>query len=147
MDRLCKHRAQRHNQRVSIKSANSLECHVQCRGILVVGRAAWQRQVEVVTEAIAGAVLFRVAPEKRVKTQRVGVYRDREYIRAIIENVLRPVSMMNVDVQYCDPRMPGPQYFRADSRIVEVAETTRDLGGRVMPGGSAQRVAGILAVH
>jgi hypothetical protein len=59
----------------------------------------WQGQIEIEADPGAAADLFRVAGIEREVVRRVGMNRHREHLRALVEDALRAVAVMNVDVE------------------------------------------------
>ena len=106
---------------------------------------ARQRQVEIVAEAGPFAALAGMAPEERVEAHRIGMDRDGEHVRPCVEDALRAVAVMQVDVEDRDARGGPAQMLGGDGRIVEEAEAAGDIGEGVMAGRTAERIGGRLA--
>ena len=111
----------------------------------VVAGFAGQRQIEVGAEAGALAALVGMAPEERIEARRVGMERHRQHVGARVEDALRAIAVMQVDVEDRHARALLAQALRGDRRIVEEAEAAGDVGEGVMPGRAAKRVSRRLA--
>ena len=66
--------------------------------------------------------------------------RDGQHVVAGIEDVLRAVAVVRVDVQHRDAREGGAQALRGDGAVVDVAEAVRPIAVGVMSGRPAQRI-------
>lgn len=73
--------------------------------------------------------------------------RDRVDIRPRVEDSLRAVAVMDVDVEDHDTLVPLPQMRRRDPAVVEEAEAAGHVAIGVMAGRPAERIGRILAVH
>ena len=114
--------------------------------VAVARRAERQRQVEVGTRARTFATLVSAADEPRIVLVGVHVDADELHVAALIEDLLRAVAVVGVDVEHGDAPHPGvDQRLRGDRRVVQQAEATERRTGGVMPGRAAQRVDDPLA--
>ena len=68
--------------------------------------------------------------------------RHGQHIGAGVEDALRAVAVMQVDVEDRDARRIRAQTLRGDRRIVEEAEAAGDIGEGVVAGRPAERVGG-----
>ena len=73
--------------------------------------------------------------------------RDGEDVRPLVENALRAVAVMDVDVEDHDALVLQPQMRGGDRAVVEEAEAAGHVAIGVMAGRTAERVDRILAVH
>ena len=97
--------AERHDQRVRREGARcALIAGIQRFEKTLVAGFARQRQVEIVAEAGALAALVGMAPEERIEAHRVGMERDGQHVGARVEDALRAVAVMQVDVEDRDAR-------------------------------------------
>ena len=101
-----------------------------------------QRQVPVVALAAAPAALVRVAGVVREPARpRVHVQRSVPHVGPVIEDHLRAVAVVRVDVQHRHLGRPGhPERLGGDGGVVQVAGPAVAAAGRVVPGRPAQRV-------
>ena len=76
----------------------------------------------------------------------VSVNGDGQDVGPCIENALRAVAVMHIDIEDRDALVALPQMSRCDRGVVEKAEAAGHVGIGVMTGRAAERVAGILAV-
>jgi hypothetical protein len=93
------------------------------------------RQVQAVALAGALAPLVGVAPEKGIETIRIGVQRNCQHLARRIEDALRAIAVMHIDVEDGHPRMPAQQPARRNGRVVQEAEAAGHVGIRVVAGG------------
>ena len=107
--------------------------------------AEGQRQVEVGALAGARAGLVRIAGEVGIVGGRVGVHRAVQHVGAVIEDGLRAVAVVRVEIDDGDALKLAPQHLRRDCRVVEVAEARAAVGVGVVPGRAAQRERGARA--
>src|SRR3546814_1638715 len=88
--------------------------------------------------ALAG--LVGEAQEERELLLRVGVDRDRQHVVATVEDLLRAVAMVIVDVEDRDPARAGiAERLRRDCRIVEEAIAAIEIGAGMMARRPAER--------
>ncbi len=97
-------------------------------------------QVEIEAFALAPARLLRIAPEEGIEALGMGMDRDGEHIGAVIEDRLRAVAVVDVDVEDGGALSGSRQQRRGDGGVVEVAEARRHVGGGVVAGRAAQRI-------
>ena len=120
-------------------------CRPQGGKELGVAGLSRQRQIEVVADAGALAALAGMSPEERIEARRIGVHRNREDIGSRVEDALRAVAVMEIDVEDGDPRLCPQQALRSDRRIVEEAEAAGDIHKGMVARRPAQRIGGRLA--
>src|SRR5690606_19185476 len=80
-----------------------------------------QRDVQVEAAAAALAALVLVAREVRIGRARMTVDRDGQHVGAVVEDVLRAVAVVIVDVEHGDAAALA-QPMRGGGRTVEIAE-------------------------
>ena len=73
--------------------------------------------------------------------------RHREDVRPFVEDALRAVAVVDVDVEDRDALMLQPQMRRRDRAVVEETEAAGHVAIGVMAGRTAQRIGRVLAVH
>ena len=73
--------------------------------------------------------------------------RHGEHIAPFVENALRAVAMVDVDVEDRDTLVAEPQMGGCDRAVVEKAKTAGDIAKGVVTGRAAERVDGILAIQ
>src|SRR5215218_5753092 len=73
--------------------------------------------------------------------------RNREHVGAFVEDTLRAVAVVDVDIEYSDPLVLQLKLSRRDCAVVKKAESACQIAVGVMTGRPAQRVSRILAVH
>jgi hypothetical protein len=86
-----------------------------------------------------------VAPEEGVEAGRVGVERDRQHVAAGVKDALRPIAVVQVDVEDGDPFGRIAQKLRGNRRVVEVTEAAGQVAEGVMARRSAERIGTALA--
>ena len=108
--------------------------------------AARQRQVQRFAGAFSAAGLVGMAPEERIVGRRVGVDRREQNVGALVENVLRAVAVVIVDVEDRDPQTPrSERRFGSDRDIVEVGIAAEIICASMMAWRAAERVCNRLA--
>jgi hypothetical protein len=63
--------------------------------------------------------------------------RNGEHISAIVETHLRPVTMMQVDIEHCDPRKFCAQMLCCNRSVIQITESTCNFWPRMMAGWAA----------
>ena len=99
-------------------------------------------------EAVArpGALLVGMAEEERIFGHRVAVQVDHQHVRPLVEDFLRAVAVMVVDVEDGDPaRALVAEPLRGDCGVVDVAIAAHEAGAGVMARRPAEREGGPLA--
>ncbi len=113
----------------------------------VVAGAERQWQVQVGADPLPLAALVGVAPDEGVEAARIGVERDGEHRGVAVEDALRAVAVMHVDVEHRDPGVALAQGSGGDRAVVEVAVSPGPVAIGVMAGRAAERVGRVLAVE
>src|SRR5580692_806405 len=131
--------AERDDQNLRREGANFLIGRLDRRNHRVAAGAMRERQVEVEALASAAASLRGIAGEERIIIDRIGVDGNRQHVRAIVENLLRAVAVMGVDIEDRDARMTRAQPLRGDRGVVEIAKAGGAVGARMMARGAAER--------
>ena len=90
---------ERDDQRRGREGADAGESSVERLEKRRVARAVRQRQVQIEAEPGAAAGLLCVPSVEREVVRRVGVNLDRQDFRALVEDALRAVAVMHVDVE------------------------------------------------
>jgi hypothetical protein len=99
-----------------------------------------QRQVEVEPLALPLAALVGMAEEIRILHHGVGVDVHHLHVAAAVEDRLRPVAVVIVDVEHADPRRPlQPQPFGRHGGVIDEAVSPREARARMVPGRAAER--------
>ena len=107
------------------------------------GAVAGQGEVGGEGFAFAGAGFGGVAPEVGVLGVGVGVEGGEEDIAAVVEDVLRAVAVVVVDIKDGDTFHAGEEEMLCgDGSIVEEAEAAAVVGAGVVAGGAAEGVGG-----
>ena len=130
------------HQRIRRKGPDPLGRLGKCFEERLVARFPGKRQVEIVAEARPFAALAGMAPEEGIEADRVGMDRHGQHIGAGVEDALRAVAVVQVDIEYRNARRRLAQRLRRDRRIVEEAEAAGDVGEGVMSGRPAKRIGG-----
>ena len=91
---------------------------------LVAGTGS-ERQIEVCTLPCPAADFIRIACKMRVVRRRIGVDRAVQHVVAPIENGLRPIAVMGVEVEDGDTREVTAQDLGRHRCVVEEAESGR----------------------
>ena len=94
--------------------------------------AGREREVPRVALARAPTPLGGEAEEVRIVVGRIGVQRDEEHVVAVVEELLGPVPVMEIDVEDRDARADVGPGLRRDGGVVEVAVARERVGGRVV---------------
>ena len=81
---------------------DQLERFIQCRQIMDIIRSCGQGEVAVPVEALACSRFIGVTAKGGIFLVRVGVDGDSQHITAFIENILRAVPSVIVDIQNGD---------------------------------------------
>jgi len=89
---------------------------------------------------------MRMAPHEGIKESGIGVNRNGEDVTSLVEDALRAVAVVNVDIEDRDALVAEPQMRGCDSAVVEKAEAAGDIAEGVMAGRPAQRVDRILTI-
>ena len=66
--------------------------------------------------------------------------RDREHVGAPVEDALRAVAVMDIDVEHGDAFVLAAQALRGNGSVVQEAEAAGHVGISMMPGRPAERV-------
>jgi hypothetical protein len=140
-------KTERYDQRCGRKSANGLFGDAERLLIAVISGTFRQRDIEIGAEAGAGAALMGIAPDEGVEEGRIGVDRNRQHVGPFVENALRTVAVMDVDVEDRHALMLEPQMGCRDCAVVEETEAARQIAVGMMAGRTAERVGRVLAVH
>src|SRR5262249_61941798 len=94
----------------------------------VPGRAGAQRVVAVEPFAGPFAALVGEAGEIRILVLRMPVQRTEQHVAATVEDLLRAVAMVEIDVEDGDARGPPvAKCLRCDGRIVEAPVSAIDI--------------------
>ena len=123
------------------------ERDVQRFEITLHSRPAWQRQVDVVAQPTTGAGLLLAAGVVGVELRGIDMERDGQNIVTVIEDALRVVTMVDIDIDDGDAMPPRPQTLCRDRRVVEEAEPARQFPVGMMAGGTAERIGLRLALQ
>src|SRR5690606_24710486 len=117
----------RHNNRIRREGFDAAQRRGERRKKFGIAGFSRQRQIEIVAKARTFAAFVGMAPEKWIETHRIGMDRDSQHIRTGIENALRAIAMMQIDVE--DRHTPDfrAQAFCRDRRIVDEAEAARHI--------------------
>ena len=92
------------------------------------------------TEARAGAALVGVAEEVWILDARIGVQRHEQHVAPRVEDLLRAVAVVVVDVENGDARAALiHQVLRGDGGVVQITVAAHGGGRRVMARRPAQR--------
>lgn len=83
-----------------------------------------------------------VAPEEWMETRRVGVHRYGQNIIAVIENALRSIAVVHIDIKNCRSQAVGAQAFCRDGRIVEEAKSARKIAECMVAGRPREGIRG-----
>jgi hypothetical protein len=89
----------------------------------------------------------RVSPDVGIEEHGIGVDRHREHIRLFVEDSLRAVAMMHVDIEDRDPLMLQLKMSCRHRAIVQKAESPGDVAKGMVTGRPAQRVGRVFPVH
>ena len=73
--------------------------------------------------------------------------RHGQHIVAVIENALRTVAVMHIDIQNCGAQATGAQPLCGDPGVVEKAEPPRQIAVSMMPRRAAERIARTRAIR
>src|SRR5438045_2694988 len=103
---------ERHDQRAGCEFTDTRQRLVAGCEPRRVGRTERLRQVEVVAGPGALAGLVGVTPEIGIVVGRIGVDRDREHVGAPVEDALRAVAVMDIDVEHGDAFVLAAQALR-----------------------------------
>jgi hypothetical protein len=102
-----------------------------------------QRQVEGEPLALARAALVGMAEEIGELDHRVGVHVDHQHVGALVEDRLRAVAVVVVDVEHRHPpRAPRAQRLRRHRGVVDVAVAAGEGAVRVVARRPAEREGG-----
>ncbi len=146
----CRVHPQRHHQPPHIALARPRRQRRNRRQPLVVARSGRQRQVAVGAGPVARALLAP-EPEEVREPPGPGIHVDRsdEHPRVLVEDRLRAVAVMRIDVDHRHRAVqPRPQPRRRSRRVVQVAGAAEARPRRVVPGRAAARVgSGLPAQH
>jgi hypothetical protein len=102
-------KAERDHERAGREGTNGSCRDVECGEIAVIPGAERQRNVEVGAEPCALAALIGVAPNMRIVEGRIGVDGNGEDAAPFIEDALRAVAVVDVDVEDRDALVFQPQ--------------------------------------
>src|SRR5258706_10793076 len=83
----------------------------------------------------------------RIGETRIAVQRGEEHVGAAIENTLRTVAVMIVDVEYRRPESAVGQPLRCDGDVVEIAVAAEHVGARMVTGRASERECRPLALR
>src|SRR5690606_14295147 len=98
-----------------------------------------QREIGVAAFARAAARFIRVPEKVRVGLRGVPVEGGEEHVRALVEDLLRAVAVVIVDVEDGYPSRPRiPQELRGNGGVVQIAVAAVEIGPGVMPRGTAE---------
>src|SRR6056297_2743776 len=125
---------------VSPEIHDPLQRPLQRSEVVVIAGLARQRQVEVVPDATPRAAFGRMAPEERIEPFGIGMDRDGQYVVAIVENALRAVAVMHVDIEDRRAQARHTQPFGCDGSVVEKAEPPGQIAEGMMPRRAAEGV-------
>ncbi len=106
----------------------------------LIPRPARQRQVQVRAPARPLAAFMGVAPVERIKTRGIGMDRDRQHIATPVEDPLRAVAVMHVDIKNGRPAPRRAQIVCRDGGVVQKAEAAGQILKGMMPRRTAKRV-------
>ncbi len=138
--------AEGHDDNIRRIGGNSLDPLLQ--RVLVAGplRAPVQRKIDVAAFAFASACLVGEAQHVRIFLVRVAMQRDEQRIAAVVEDLLRAVTVMVVDIENRDaPGAVIQQLLRGDGRVVEEAIAAEMVRRGMVPRRAAEREGGIRA--
>src|SRR6266851_482982 len=90
----------------------------------------------------AGTALVGIADEERVVVAGIGMQRDEEHVGPLVEDALRAVAVMDVDIEDGDAAEREAQMLRGDRGVVEIAEAAGLVGIGVMAGRAAEPIGG-----
>ena len=90
----------------------------------VVAASHGHRQIEIEVPPFAFACLFRATPVKGIVVHRIGMDRDGQNVGTGIEDRLRSIAVMDIDVEHCDTVMDLPETLGCQRRIVQIAEAS-----------------------
>ena len=114
--------AERHDQRLGAEFADRLAGTIDGRLHFRAARTRSERQVEIEALARPVAALVVIAGIERIIVRRIGMDRDRQHIVTTIEDLLRAVAVMGIDVEDRDLAEVRAQALRRDRRVVDIAE-------------------------
>ena len=114
--------AERHHQRPRRKRADGFFRLADRLYIVVIPRALRQRNVQIGAEAGAGAALMRISPHERIEEGGIGMDRNGEHVGPFVEDALRAVAVMHVDIEDRDALVLQPKLSRRHRAVVEKAE-------------------------
>ncbi|MPL86073.1 hypothetical protein SDC9_32049 [bioreactor metagenome] len=130
----------RHHHDRGSETGDLIERTVE-RGEIPLGLgAAGKWQVQVVAEPRPGAAFLRAAGIERVELLRIDMQRDRQHVVTFVEDALRAVAVMHVDVEDRRAMAARAQILGRDAAVVEEAEPARDLAIGMMARGARQRI-------
>src|SRR6187551_699646 len=131
--------SERDNQEVRTETVEPFQGTFKRPLIFAPASPARQRQIEVGALAFTVAGLVGAAPEEGIVGCWVGMDRGEGDVGAAVEDVLRSVAVMVVDIEDRDLRAAAcNRCLRGDGGIVQVAIAAEIVGAGVMPRRSAQ---------
>jgi len=136
---------QRHDQRVAAEKLDPFQPSFKRGEEAFVAGAPIQGQVQVRTLARSAPALMGMAPEERIEPRRVRMRRHGQHLRIVVEDALRAIAVVHVDVEDCRTAAGAQQRLGCDGGVVEETETARHVGEGVMPRRTAERVDHLLA--
>jgi hypothetical protein len=92
-------KAERENQSLRLEGANSFGCRLYRRGHRLSIGAMRKGQVEIEAFPRSAPRFAAIAGEKGIIVHGIGVDRNGQDVGAVVENLLRAVAMMRIDVE------------------------------------------------
>ena len=129
--------AEREDEGVRAEARHGFQRTVEGAEVGAIVRTRLQRKVDVETLTWSLAPLVGIARLERIVGFGVAVDRDHQDVRAAIEDLLRAVAVMGVDIEDRDAPEAAAQTLRRDCRVVEVAEAACPITACVVAGGPA----------
>jgi len=139
--------AQRHDQCSGRKRADGFFRDADRLYVAVIASSFRQRNIEIGAETGTRTTLVGIAPDERVEEGSVSVDRHREHVGPFVEDALRAIAVMNVDIEDRHALMLQAQMRRCDRAVVEETEATGQIAIGVMARRTTKRIGGALAVH
>src|SRR6476646_10053801 len=132
--------AERHHERAGRERADGFFRLTHSLYVVVVAGALRQWNVQICAQARARAPFLRISPYIRIVEDGVGMDRNRENVGAFVEDALRAIAVMHVDIEDRDPLVLQLKLSRRHCTVVEKAESARKIAIGVMTWWPAQRV-------
>src|SRR6185369_11326527 len=132
---------ERHHERTGRKRADGFLRLADRLDVVVIPGVLRKRNVQIGAETGASAALMRISPYIGIEEDGIGMDRNRENVGAFVEDALRAVAMMHVDIEYSDPLVLQLKFSRRDCAVVKKAESAGEIAVGMMTGRPAERVA------